>query len=224
MATITKTPSGTWKAVIRKQGWPTVSKTFRIKRDAEDWSRNTEDEIVRGIYIRRTVAEKMNIAQAIERYQREITPTKKPSTQKGERNRFVQLEHAFGNYTLASLTPELIAKHRDKMLAEGKANNIVRLLLALLSHIYTIAIQEWGAGLVSNPVTLIKKPAPGKARDRRLSPEEETRILHGLEQHRNPMMKWIVLLAIETGMRAGEIVSLRRKQVDIERRIQSRPP
>jgi hypothetical protein len=39
MAAIVKTPSRTWKAVIRKNGWPTTAKTFRTKRDAEDWAR-----------------------------------------------------------------------------------------------------------------------------------------------------------------------------------------
>lgn len=43
MATITKTPSRTWKAIIRKSGWPTI-KTFRTKRDTEDWARRTKDE------------------------------------------------------------------------------------------------------------------------------------------------------------------------------------
>ncbi|WP_196494300.1 hypothetical protein [Alteromonas macleodii] len=52
MATLVKTTSGTWKAVIRKTGWPTTSKTFRLKRDAEDWVRRSEDEIVRGVYIK----------------------------------------------------------------------------------------------------------------------------------------------------------------------------
>jgi hypothetical protein len=47
MATLFKRPSGSWKAVVRKTGWPMVTKTFRIKRDAEDWARRTEDEIVR---------------------------------------------------------------------------------------------------------------------------------------------------------------------------------
>ncbi len=42
MATLVKTPSGTWKAVIRKVGFPTATKTFRTKRDAEDWSRRTD--------------------------------------------------------------------------------------------------------------------------------------------------------------------------------------
>ncbi len=36
MATLVKTAAGTWKALVRKTGWPTNTKTFRIKRDAED--------------------------------------------------------------------------------------------------------------------------------------------------------------------------------------------
>jgi hypothetical protein len=49
MATLVKTKKGHWKAIIRKVGWPASSKTFRTKRDAEDWARNTEDEMVRGV-------------------------------------------------------------------------------------------------------------------------------------------------------------------------------
>lgn len=43
MATLVKTPSGTWKAVVRKTGFPTATKNFRTKRDAENWARRTED-------------------------------------------------------------------------------------------------------------------------------------------------------------------------------------
>jgi hypothetical protein len=65
MAVIVKTPSGTWKAVVRKTGWPTTVKTFRIKRDAEDWSRRVEDEMVRGIYIERGQAERLSVREAL---------------------------------------------------------------------------------------------------------------------------------------------------------------
>src|SRR3546814_6058216 len=83
MATIVKTPSGTWKALIRKTGWPTTAKTFRTKRDAEDWARRTEDEMVRGMYIHRAPAERMTLEAALKRYLREVTPTKRASTQIG---------------------------------------------------------------------------------------------------------------------------------------------
>ena len=80
MATLVKTTSGTWKAVIRKTGWPTTSKTFRLKRDAEDWVRRSEDEIVRGVYIKRSSSERLTIEEALKRYLAEISPTKRPAT------------------------------------------------------------------------------------------------------------------------------------------------
>ena len=89
MATIVRTESKTWKAMIRKKGFPTTVKTFRTKRDAEDWARRTEDEMVRGIYIQRAPAEKMTFCAALDRYLSEVTPTKRPKTQQAERTRAV---------------------------------------------------------------------------------------------------------------------------------------
>lgn len=155
MATLVKTPSGTWKALIRKNGWPTVAKTFRTKRDAEDWSRRTEEEMVRGVYIRRSGSEKMTLEAALKRYLSDITPTKKPSTQRGEITKAKKLIEHLGKYSLAALSAEIIAGYRDKRLnvpgRDGNiSNNTVRLEVALLSHMYTVAIQEWGLPLVQD--------------------------------------------------------------------------
>ncbi|MCY1444850.1 Tyrosine recombinase XerC [compost metagenome] len=65
----------------------------------------------------------------------------------------------------------------------------------------------------------IRKPSPGEGRNRRLSPDEERRLFAEVNRHSNPMLGWIVGIALETGRRSGEIASLRRPQVDIERRI-----
>ncbi|QAU35140.1 site-specific integrase [Janthinobacterium sp. 17J80-10] len=219
MATITKTPSGTWKAVIRRSGWPSAIKTFRTKRDAEDWARGTEDEMVRGVYIQRGPSEKTTIKEALERYQREIVPTKKESTQRREGARMRELTSYFGKYSLAAITPDLIAKFRDFRLAQGKANNTVRLELALLGHLFTVAIKEWHVGLIYNPVANVRKPSPGAGRNRRLTSAEQKKLLEAIDQHNNPMLGWIVRLAIETGMRQSEILGLRRSQIDIGRRI-----
>jgi len=87
LPTIVKTPTGKWKALIRRKGWPTTSKTFRVKRDAEDWARSIEDEMVRRLYVNRAPAERITVREALERYLEEITPTKKLSTQAGERRK-----------------------------------------------------------------------------------------------------------------------------------------
>lgn len=219
MATIVKTPSGKWKSVIRKTGWPTTAKTFRTKRDAEDWARTTEDEMVRGVYIRRTISEKMTLESALDRYIKEITPTKKPKTQSAEIHKAKALRKTLGKYSLAAITPNLVAEYRDQRLDEGKSANTVRLELALLSHLFNIAIKEWGIGLAFNPLNNIRRPSPGEGRNRRLNDDEENRLLKAVNSHSNPMLGWIVKLALYTAMRQGEILSLTRKQVDLKRRI-----
>jgi hypothetical protein len=78
MATIVKPPSGTWKAVIRRKGWPTSSMAFRTKRDAEDWARRTENEMIRGVYVRRSSSEKKLLQDALKCYLKEFTPHKTP--------------------------------------------------------------------------------------------------------------------------------------------------
>lgn len=177
MATFVETPSGTHKAVIRMQGWPTVSKTFRLKRDAKDWARRTEDEMVRGVYLSRAGSERMTVEAALDRYLAEVTPTKKATTQRSEGVTAKHLTSILGKYSMAAVTGELAASYRDQRIADGKANNTVRIELAMLSNLFTIAIQEWGLGLTYNPVTNIRKPSPGKGRDRRLSTDEELRFL-----------------------------------------------
>lgn len=228
MATIVKTPSGTWKAVIRKTGWPTSSKTFRTKRDAEDWARRTEDEMVRGIYIQRAPAERMTVEAALNRYLKEVTPTKRASTQTGEHKKAQVLIRHLGKYSLAALNAEIVAQFRDVRLTGDadesgrvipRSNNTVRLELALLSHLFTVAIKEWGIGLLSNPVANIRRPAPGAGRNRRLTKHEQVRLLAAVDKYSNPMFGWIVRIAIETGMRLSEISTLRTHQVEIDRRL-----
>jgi integrase len=230
VGTIVKTDSGTWKALIRKAGWPATAKTFRTKRDAEDWGRRTEDEMVRGAYIQRAGADRLTVADALIRYLADITPTKRPSSQISDRQRAVILTKHLGKYSLAAVTAEVAAKFRDARLAGEdrknasgvplpRSNDTVRLDLALLGHLFTVAIKEWGIGLVANPVMNIRRPAPTPGRNRRLTPEEESRLLRAVAGHANPRLSWIVQIALETGMRSSEIVGLRRPQVDLDRRI-----
>lgn len=218
MATITKTPSNTWKAMIRKRGWPTTIKTFRTKRDAQDWARRTEDEMVRGVYIDRAGSDRLLLRHALDRYLREVSSTKRAATEYCEQKRAKPLKKALGSYCLSAITPDLVAEYRDARLGIGMSNNTVRLELALLSHLFTIAIKEWRVGLLYNPVANIRKPSPGKGRDRRLHKDEETLLFEACDAYPNPMLGWITRIALYTGMRSGEIKSLTRSQVDLDKR------
>lgn len=219
MATLVQAPDGKWKAVIRRKGWPIVAKTFRTKRDAQDWARQAEDEMVRGVFINRADSHGMMLATALDRYLSDITPKKKPSTQIREKGRIKTLRGKLKKYSLAALTPKIVAQYRDERLREGKSHSTVRLELALLSNLYTIAIKEWRLGLVMNPVALIWKPAPHKGRERRLQGDEQERLLAACDKRSNPMLGWMVRVALYTGMRLGEIRTLRVPQVDLDARV-----
>lgn len=232
MATIVKTKAGTWKSVVRKKGWPTTSKTFRTKRDAVDWARQTEDQIVRGIYVERMDSHQIMFAAALDRYLAEVTPTKRVSTQRSEVLRAKALNKYFGKYSLAAIGTDLVARYRDERLAtpskrarskDGPRGTLsastVRLELALLGHVFTTAIKEWRIGIVVNPVSNIRKPSAGEGRNRRLRPEEEVELLQAVDAYSNPMLGWIVRIALETGMRSGEITGLRLGDVDTARRL-----
>ena len=185
MSTIVKPPSGSWTAVVWKTGWPTTAKTFRVKRDVVDWARRLEDEMVRGMYADRSRSERMLVRVAIDRYPHEVITTKKESTQKGERVRGRVLAEHLGRYSLVGITAHIVARYRDDRLMEGKSNTTVRLELALLGHLFSVAIKEWGLGLPYNPVANVRKPAPARARNRRLSAGEDERLLRAVDQHGN---------------------------------------
>jgi len=179
MATISKTPADTWKAIIRKNCWLVTIKTFRIKRDAEDWAPRTEDEMMRSAFIQRFPAELMTLEDAMRRYLSKVLPTKRPATQKSEVKRANVLIKHLGCYLLSALTPEIIARFRDKRLASDvnskgickpRSNNTVRLELALLGYLSTIALKEWHIGLTFNPVQSIRRPSPGAGRKAQPSP------------------------------------------------------
>lgn len=83
----------------------------------------------------------------------------------------------------------------------------------------TIAIKEWGIGLPFNPVSNIRRPAPGAGRNRRLTPAENKQLLIAADAYSNPMFSWIVRIALETGMRLSEIAGVRAGQADMQKRV-----
>ena len=148
--------------------------------------------MVCGVYISWTGSERMTLQEALQRYLAEVTPTKKPTTQGSESITARHLIGFLGKYSMATVSSELVASYRDHRLAAGKANNIVRIELVMLSNLFTVAIQEWGLGLTHNPVATIRKPSLGKGRDRRLAGDEEQRLLEAVQDHSNPMLAWVL--------------------------------
>ena len=124
--------------------------------------------MVRGVYIQRAPAERMTVAAALKSYLKEVTPTKRPSTQVGEHKKAQTIINHLGKYSLAALSPDIVADFRDMRLAgdedakgvrKPRSNNTVRLELALLGHLLRLP----SIGLPINLVANIRRPALGAA-------------------------------------------------------------
>lgn len=217
MASIIKRGDYQFQVSIRRKGYPSQTKTFETRLEAEMWAREAESKMDQGYFRDLREVEQTTLTQALGRYLKSITTTKKGYV--AERNRILQLQrHPIALRSLASLRSKDFAEYRDQRQLEV-SNNSVRLELALLSHLFTIAIKEWSLPL-EHFLKNIRKPKPGKGRDRRFVGDEEKRLreaIHRLEAR--GAKHWLagcIELALETGMRAGEILSIDWSQVNLE--------
>lgn len=219
MATIRKKGDFQWHVQIRKKGFASVTKTFNTKSEAETWAMITESEMVRGIFESRVEAEATTLFEALERYATEISTTKKGCAQELVRIRRWKVD-PLAKRTLASLKSSDFAKWRDNRLKTVGAATLHR-DLSILSHLFTICNKEWGIS-VANPLQNIRKPSIKNARDRRLEEGEEARLLDALGDSgkgalANHWMRPLVIMALETAMRQGELLKINWQDVDLKK-------
>ncbi len=216
MASIINRGPYQWRVVIRRKGWQTQSKTFNTRADAERWARMIENEQDRGVFVSHGEAERTTLAEAIDRYLREITPTKK-SAYTEKRRLSVWLRNPLAKRTLANLRGTDFAQYRDTRRAAGLANDTIRRDLAPIAHLFEVARKDWGMESLVNPLRNIRMPGLSRGRDRRLlSTAELDGIIAASSSRELPAF---VRLAAETAMRSGELCKLHWKHIDLSRRI-----
>lgn len=213
MATFVQRGDLQWQAKIRRRGYPIQSKTFELKSDAEKWARKIERDMDAGAWrdTRRSVVGALSVKDLLEKYQAAVTPKKKGSDQEKFRLR-VLANSRLAAISLDKLRVVDIVEFRNWRLKTVKANT-VRNDINTLSAAIEWARSELQLG-VDNPAAQVKKPSPGRGRDRRLQVGEEKALLAEC----SPAMRALVLVALETGMRLGELCALDWLHVDLEKR------
>ena len=223
MATFRKRPGpggrAAWQAQLIRRGHDRQYKTFDTKAEAEAWARQIEGEMDRGVFVSRAEAESTTLSEALERYALEVAPKKKDAHRDILRCRRFQ-QRPFARKTLAAIRGKDIAGFIQERQADGVGANMIRLDLALLSHLFNTARTAWGMESLSNPVDLVKgqRPKLPGGRDRRLVGDELPRLLaaaHVYGGEVGPLITW----AIETAMRRGEIAAMRWEHLDRKDRV-----
>ena len=216
MATLEKR-GNYWRVKVRRRGFPDQTRTFDTKSAAASWAREIESEIDRGTFLDRTESERNTLGDMIERYLKEVTPTKKGAGPEDSRLRAF-LRRPISKYKMSALSSAMFAQYRDERLQTVTAGTVNK-ELNHVSHVIETARREWGVVLASNPIQLVRRPPAPKSRDRRLEGDEHERLLSACADARNPYLASVVTLAVETAMRQSEIVSLRWKHVDLKKRV-----
>jgi len=215
MATLTKRGEGQWQAKVRKQGYAVQTKTFSTKARAEQWARMVESEMDRGIFISTSVAENTTLSELVDRYLKEVAPGKK--SEPDIKGRAGLLKDHLGHLVLAAITPLTVKEYRDYRLEIVKGDT-VRKDLSLLSRILKLAQQEWDIYLPrGNPVNSVGMPSKGKGRDRRLQSGEEDHLLKVAREY-GGFIEDMILLALETGARRGELVNIEWSNINFIKR------
>jgi integrase len=223
MATIIRRPSKndqtSYRAQVRRKGSPTLSATFTKLSDARKWVQVTEAAILEGRHLPTAEAKRHTLAEAIDRYLLAILPHKSVSSIDNQTRQLQWWKARLGHCILADLTPTLIAEHRDK-LARGdgihRRNSTVRRYLAALSHVLTIAVKEW-RWLDDSPMRQVSKPKEPRGRVRFLSDQERHQLLAACQASHNPYLHTIVVLALATGVRRGELQGMHWPDIDLKR-------
>ena len=211
MASIRKRHNG-WQAQVRRNNHPSIARTFRYKSDAIAWATKQEARIETGESI--DFAEKyksMRLFDLLEKYGAEVTPTK--LSEYKEIYRIQRLSrHPVSQTLLSNLKAHHFAQFRDERL-EQAGTQAVRHDLNLFGHVLKTARLDWGVP-VSNPVQEIRKPPISKSRNRRLDLDEEEMLLQGCDLSWVTYLKPIIMLALETAMRRGEILRIEYGNID----------
>lgn len=214
MATIRKRKHK-YEVQIRRRGFAPISRSFHKHADAEEWARFMETQADRGeLPTPIKVLDQHKVKDLLIRYRDEIS-TKKRSHYSEKYALDFLIRQPFASLSLAELTPAKICDYRDARLKQVKPGT-VRRDLAILKHTFDIAEREWNIPIRENPLNKIAKIKPQAGRSRRLSEDEFIALQDSQAQTKNPYVMLIIRFAIATGMRRGEILQVKWKDVDFQ--------
>jgi integrase len=215
-------------------GYPPRTASFPTRRQAERWAKVIEAEMVEGKHFRSAEARRRTLAEAIDRYLENEVPKLRNGIM--HRSNLPWWRAKIGQLKLADITPALLVEYRDKLAAETftrakpgapgstlkagqkarefkRAPNTVNNYLRPLSRVFSIARREWH-WITNNPMEGVSKLPAGSGRVRYLSDDERVRLL--AETAKDVQLHTLVILALSTAARAGELLGLTWHDVDLK--------
>lgn len=222
MASIERRPGG-WRAQVRRKGSPSISRTFDLRVDAEAWAREIERELRRGNNaIVQMFDRKITFEEVAKHYATHALHSLK--SEKTARSFLQKSRQRFGDTLVTAIRPTDVSKWRDEMAETGASARSIIYALSMLSAALNYAARDLSIPLpAGNPVQLVRKPALPKGRNRRLREGELGALISAARASTAIGLEQIIVLAIETSMRLGELLGLTWEHVDLGSRTAHLP-
>jgi integrase len=221
MATTVRKKGKRWQGLVRAPGYQTQSQNFRYKADADRWVKKIETEISDGKFFPTKRLDKRTLLDAIDRYEQDDLP--RLTDQATRKLHLSWWADEVGQRTLLHLCNDLdlLQDAKRKLEKEQRPNGktrsptTVKRYLASLSRVFSCTMNYgW---CESNPVRRIGKPKEPPGRVRFLSEVERKELLKATANTDDPYLHTIVLIALCTGARLGEIQGLAWSDVSCKR-------
>jgi len=191
----------------------------QVRRSTETTDRKLAEAIyskvhvalIEGKYFEQEQERLYTFSEFWERYEQDHIPKK--ASQRALKGYGKHLRAFFGAHRLAEISPKLVVQYKAKRYQDGVKPATINRELAVMKHGFNLAIKEW-EWATQNPVARVSVEKENNQRDRWLTQEEEVKLLEAC-----PLwLKDIVMFALNSGMRMGEILSLTWDTVDLFRR------
>jgi integrase len=225
-----------YRAQVRVKGHEPQGKTFPNKKEARAWATSIESAIREARYFPNQKASRTPFVEVVTRYRETLAGNLKESGIGTREQHLDWWVEQFAGKTLAEITPDLVAEARDVLASstytrgkprkDKKGNEVLpkayrrsgattNRYLATLSHMFTVASKEWRL-TDRNPVRDIAKKRESRGRVRFLTDEERQRLINACANSQWKPLQALILLAISTGARRGELINLKWSDVDLK--------
>jgi integrase len=223
----------TYRVQVRRKGARSQSATFLLRVEAKQWAHFTEARIRRERYACLTP-----FTSVVERYRKEVLPDFKEVSRRGREVHLAWWTRRFANLGLAAVNPMEIARARDALAVEKplsgrdctdrrlrksypsrhtRAPATVNRYLSTLSHLFSVAMHEWNL-IERQPVLEVKTQPEPLGRARFLTDRERRQLFFQCKKSEWPQLYFLVLLAVSTGARRGELIGIKWRDITLSAR------
>jgi len=206
-----------FQVLIRRKDSPHIIKSFVSKEAAREWARETEVNIERGMYANSMFAQRMTLGELLNEYRDRVSVNKK-----GYRTEMYRIgkitRHKVCKCTLFKLTKLKLMKFREEMLLTHNPSTCNK-YISVISMAIDYAIEDLDMYLHTNVAKKIKMLKEPEYTGEVITLEEEQLLLKHAARSKAQWLFASIILAIDTGMRRGEIMKLKYEDVNFSSRI-----